>query len=58
MKPYSITPKNMHNERSKVNKSHFKFNGNFKNHITFGITLGSFITLLKFKIPLNAQKFI
>jgi hypothetical protein len=35
----------------KFNKLHFKFNGNLKNHITFGriieyITIGELITLL------------
>ena len=30
----------------KVNKLHIKFNGNFKNYITFGMTLKSLITLL------------
>jgi hypothetical protein len=38
------------NNRSKVNKSYLKFNGNFKSHITFGDdsrkTLRSLIILL------------
>jgi hypothetical protein len=32
--------------RSKINKSHLKFNSNFKSHITFGMTLESLKTLL------------
>jgi hypothetical protein len=32
--------------RSKVNKSHLKFNGNFKSNIIFEVTLRNFITLL------------